>query len=383
MIFARALVALAKPVAAVGVVGAAVTGAWFAIDRIGGDGTTQFQRVVADDAQHLLISEFGLHEDTIVAVQADDTSERREIATIDHAEGWGVFAALSPDGRAIAYTALPTDTQKPTPDSRAIAGIVEDNGDVQPLADDADLLITPVWSPESDAIVVRRNVPEEASAGSFELLLLGRDGSRAVLTAWQSAAIFPIAFTPDGSRFYFATLNASGSDLYSVARDGSDETLVAHLSDEISRDWTLSPDGATLAYSVALSGPRPALRTMLLDLSAGEAREAQSQSSAGWSQINPSWSPDGSLSVAALDAQGGGDAVVLNAAGERTGQYTDNIGAIDVPLAWSPDGATLAVRHVDGAATDTSGGRIDVIAADRSREPVSTSPDTLIVGWME
>ena len=125
---------------------------------------------------------------------------------------------------AIAYTALPSDTTKPGPDAPAKAAIVDVNGDVTPLADDVDLLIAPVWSPDSASIVVRKNTPAPDAAGSFELLLLGRDGSRATLTTWTTASVFPIAFAPDGAKLYFAALNNAGTDLYSIAPDGAAET---------------------------------------------------------------------------------------------------------------------------------------------------------------
>ena len=148
------------------------------------------------------------------------------------------------------------------------------NGDVTPLADDVDLLVAPVWSPDSASIVVRKNTPATDAAGSFELLLLGRDGSRATLTTWTTAAVFPIAFAPDGSKLYFATLNNAGTDLYSIAPDGTAETKIAHLSDQIARDWRLSPDGSALAYSVAESGSAPVRDRETLDLTTGAASDA-------------------------------------------------------------------------------------------------------------
>ena len=116
--------------------------------------------------------------------------------------------------------------------TRPRAAVIDVKGDVTPLADDVDLLIAPVWSPDSASIVVRKNTPAPDAAGSFELLLLGRDGSRATLTTWSTASVFPIAFAPDGSKLYFAALNNSGTDLYSIAPDGSAETKIAHLSDD-------------------------------------------------------------------------------------------------------------------------------------------------------
>ncbi len=382
MLIVRVLAVLAKPALAGGIVTAAATGGYFAIDNIGGDDATAFQRVQAG-GQQLLISEFGRFADTIVAIDPSDIAgSRAEIATIDHADEFGVFAALAPDGSAIAYTALAPDTEDPSPASPAIAGIVDAGGDVTLLATDIDLLIAPVWSPDSASIVVRKNVAVEDSAGTFELLLLGRDGTRATLTSWRSASVFPIAFAPDGSKLYFATLNETGSDLYSVAPDGSAETLIAHLSDEIARDWKLSPDGTTLAYSVAESGATPGVVTMTLDLATAAASVAI-ESDAPRAEFNPTWRDDGELTVAAIKPEGGGDAVAVDASG-ATNALTENDDSIDLPLAWSPDGATLAVRSVDGATTFEAGeSYVDLIASDGSRERVSDEADVLIVGWLE
>lgn len=382
MLIVRVLAIIAKPALAGGVLTAAATGGYFAIDNIRGDDATAFQRVQAAGPQ-LLISEFGRFADRIVAIDPNDVAgSRTEIATIDHADEYGVFATLAPDGGAIAYTALPPDTKQPSPASPAIAGIVDADGDVTLLASDVDLLIAPVWSPDSASIVVRKNVAVEDGAGTFELLLLGRDGSRATLTSWRSASVFPIAFAPDGSKLYFATLNETGSDLYSVAPDGSGETLIAHLSDEIARDWRLSPDGATLAYSVAESGPTPEVVTMTLDLASGAASVAI-ESDAPRAEFNPAWRDDGELTVAAIKPEGGGGAVGVDSAGATT-VLTSNDDSIDLPLAWSPDGASLAVRNVDGASTfEAAESHVDLIAGDGSRERVSEHADVLIVGWLE
>lgn len=382
MLIARALAVIAKPALGAGAIAASVGGGWYALDRLTGDsGQTAFQQVQAAD-QRLLISEFGLEEDAVVAIDpGDPAGGRTEIATIEHAEGWGAFPVLSPQGDAIAYTALPSDTERPAADAPATAGIVEDDGDVVVLATDIDLLIPPVWAPDGQSIVVRKNTPAEDSAGRFELIVLGRDGSRATLTAWNSAAVFPIAFAPDGSALYFATLNASGTDLYSIAPDGTAETLIAHLSDEIARDWKLSPDGARLAYSVAESGPQPSVRTVVLDLESRSAADAVASDDAAREEYNPAWSPGGELTIAAVDGAGGN---AVRVEGGVTAQISGEDGSIDLPLAWSPDGAALAVRAVEGeSAFDAGASAIDLVQADGTRTRVSDSPDVLIVGWLE
>jgi Tol biopolymer transport system component len=382
MIVVRVLAAFAKPALAGTTLIAASTGAWLAIDRLTeGPGDTAFQQV-QDAGQLLLVSEFGEHEDTILAVDPHDVSARTTIATVDHAEGYGIFAALGPAGDAIAYTALPLGEANPRPDTPALAAIVDAAGDVTQLAADVDLLITPVWAPDGEAIVVRKNTPGADDAGSFELLLLGRDGSRSTITSWSSAAVFPIAFSPDGARLYFATLSPRGTDLYSVAPDGAEETMIAHLSDEIARDWRLSPDGSRIAYSVAVGGPEPGVATRVLDLASGDTSDAATSSGSG-DEFNPTWQRDGGLTIASMKPDGGGDAVALDASG-AIDPLTDNEDSIDLPLEWSPDGEKLVVRNVEGAsAFDAGASHVEIVGADGGRERVSESADVLIVGWLE
>lgn len=380
MLIARLIVALAKPALAGGVVAATAGGGWLAVDQLRGDDVTAF-RAATSQGQRLLINEFGEDTDTIYSVDPAAPDARAEIATIDHAPGWGAFATLSPDGEAIAYTALPPDAEQPSPDSPARAAIIGADGDVSLLADDIDLLVPPVWSPDSASIVVRKNSPAADSAGRFELILLDRDGGRGTITSWSSAAVFPIAFSPDGSLLYFATLSASGTDVYSVAPDGADETLIAHLSDEIARDWKLSPDGSTLAYSVAESGPTPGIVTMTLALASGEASPALAAASAG-DEYNPAWSPDGALTIATLDAEGG-DAVTIDGDG-FVARISKSAGGIDLPVSWSPDGDTLAVRAVEGDGESGAGeSRLELIDGDGGRRRISDKADVLIVGWLE
>jgi hypothetical protein len=386
MVLVRVLAALSKPAVVAGAIAATAAGGWFAVDSLQPHGHVSPLQAIQGKGQRLLISEFGNSTDTIVAVNPADVSDRRDIVTIDHAYGYGVFAVLSPDGKAVAYTGLPPDTTKPGPDAPATAAVVDVDGDVVPLADDVDLLIPPVWSPDSASIVVRKNTPGDGGAGSFELLLLSRDGSRSTITTWSTAAVFPIAFSPDGSELYFAALNNSGTDLYRVAPDGSDETKVAHLSDEIARDWRLSPDGSRIAYSVAESGASPRVVAKIISIDTGAISDAlplavEAAPGTVRGQFNPTWNRNGELTIASLKPNGGGDTMSLDATGSAS-ELTTNDDSFDLPLDWSPDGGTLAVRHIEGSApADASASHVELVHGSQ-RENVSDVADVLIVGWV-
>jgi hypothetical protein len=368
-----------KPAIAGSAVIASATGGYVALDRWDANPPHAFQQVQSA-GQQLLISEFGVDADTIVSVDPADPSSRVEIARVRHAPGWGIFASLSPDGRAIANTALPEDAAQPSPATPATVAVVDTGGDVRVLAVDADLLVTPVWSPDSASVVVRRSIPAEDGAGAFELLLLGRDGSRSTITTWTTAAVFPIAFSPDGATLYYAALNAAGTDLYRVAPDGAGEALVAHLSDDVARDWKLSPDGATLAFTVVTTGENPAAFTSTLDLATGAVTPAGVAGASA--EFNPIWAPDGDLTMAAMGARGG-VAVAVGADGSLAA-LTDGEGVIDVPLGWSPDGELLALRSVEGATPlDAGASALEIVGDSGERTPATGAADALIVGWLE
>lgn len=394
----RMVAAFAKPALFSAAVVASASAGWFAYNNVPGDNPTSFERLQTQ-GRRLLINEFGTNADTIVAVDPDDVSGSREvIATIDHAPEYGAFATLSPAGDAIAYTALPVDSERPAPDSPAIAGIVRKDGTTTVLADDIDLLIAPVWASDGSGIVVRKNTPcevagldcTEYAAGSFELLLLGLDGSRTILTAWRSAAAFPIGFAPDSATFYFATLGATGTDLYSVAADGTSELLIAHLSDEVARDWRISPDGASIAYSAAESGAAPAVVARVVDLATGAISDAlpaddlaagPPSTGVARGEFNPAWSPDGSLTIAALNLDGGSQTISVGDGTSSADAPTAD--QMRLPLAWSPAGDALAVRTVDGATPYESGASRIELLTDEGIATVADSSDVTIVGWTE
>jgi hypothetical protein len=398
MILLRMAAVFAKPALAAGVVTSAVVVGWYAYDNLAPGDPTAFQQLQSQ-GERVLVSEFGINADTIVAVDPDDPAGSRSvIATIGHAPEYGAFATLSPDGGAIAYTALPVDAPRPGPDAPAIAGIIDADGTTTVLADDIDLLIAPVWAPNGSGIVVRKNTGCEAAgldcgeypAGSFELLLLGRDGSRTLLTAWRSAAVFPIGFPPDGASFYFATLSATGTDLYRVAADGGGETMLAHLSDNIARDWRISPDGQFIAYSSAEGTTTPVVVARVVDVVTGSIADAVPQASleagpastgVARGEFNPAWGPEGELAVASMNLDGGSRTVSV--AGDGVTDLDVQADQMDLPLAWAPSGNALVVRAVAGATPYEAGASTLDILTDGNRVRVSESSDASVVGWSQ
>jgi len=93
------------------------------------------------------------------------------------------------------------------------------------------------------------------------------------------------------------------------------------------------------------------------------------------------WAPNGELTVASMNLDGGAGAVTLSADG--LAQETENAEGIDLPLGWSPDGGTLAVRALEGETPFEAGASHVELVREGSRERVSDSSDVTIVGWSE
>ena len=99
-------------------------------------------------------------------------------------------------------------------------------------------------------------------------------------------------------------------------------------------------------------------------------------------EFSPAWNGS-ELSVSSLKPSGGGDALQLHPAGDAS-RLSQNDASIDLPLSWSPDGTSLAVRAVVGATPgQAQESHVELIDAAGDRARVSDGADVLIVGWIQ
>lgn len=349
--------------------------------------SSQLQSLLQQGGPLVVYSEFGPEADTLWAANADDPADRVQLGRVDHAEGFGIFPSLSPNGARIAYTVLPS---VPGPRGTAELWVVEIAGGApRRLADGIDLRVTPVWSPASDAVVVRRSDGQEGSAGSSKLLRIDLNGTATTIAAAE-AGLFPIDFSPDGAWLYYAILSPSGTDLARAPAQSSGKVeVVAHLSDGVARDWHLSPDGTQLAYlgQVPLEGGFTFV-AQVLDLSLGTVYTPLSRGSA---QFNPIWEREGGLTIGRFDGDAGGAPVRLSVDGNVLARVplpppgsASRRAGFDVPLSWSPDGAYLAVRSFERSSVANPGpSHVVVTGADGQRRELSPVSDVVVAGWLE
>ncbi len=328
----------------------------------------------------VVFSEFGEATDTLWAADPDNPAERTEIVRVAHARGHGISPSLSPDGARIAYTVLPAQAAQPDATPSAELWVLDTKtGDAARLAEGVDLIATPIWSADADAVVVR-----QSAGGDVALLRVDLSGEASVIAS-STAGLYAIGSSPDGAWWYYAALSSSGTDLFrAAAAGGLAPEPVAHLSDGVARDWHLSPDGTRLAYLAQDDGV--GFVAEVLGLATGRAEAPLAV--AGTAQFNPVWEATGALTVGSLGA--GGAPLRLSVDGgpqpasARLPAPPGGAPGFDVPLAWSPDGAHLAVRRFDGqSASDPGPSQVQVLGADGVRRALSTLSDVVLLGWLE
>jgi Tol biopolymer transport system component len=327
----------------------------------------------------VVYSEFGEESDTIWAANPDSPGERRQLASVPHAFGYGIGPSLSPDGRYVAYVALTPGLRDASNQSPAQLWLLETLGGApRLLAEGVDLLGTPVWARDGASVVVRRVQWREDGVTSG-LLRVDLTGHLTPLVS-SEGALFPIDFSPDGAWLYYATMSNAGSDLSRVPATGVASVPLAHLSDGVSRDWRLSPDGASLAYlGQAPEGATTAYVAQVLDLATGQISTPEPDATVA--QFTGAWAPDGELTLGQLKDGEGQPLRLKNTA--VAGVLQPPSRGFDVPIDWSPDGAHLAVRSFEGTSPDEPGRSfVDMVGTDGEREQLSSSSDVVIAGWL-
>ena len=376
------------PLAAAAVVAGLLFGFWRLAGGMAGDPVALLfpdGAPAASEPAGILINEFGIEADTLWVAPGDKPTQRQVVAEVPHAAHYGIYATLSPDSRHIAYTALSPGLRDATADSPAEVWVMGVDGAYpRLLAEDADLLVAPVWAPDSASLVFRRSRTWENAAGEFQLVSMSLAGSETALIGTQ-AALFPVGFSPDGEWLYYTQLSAAGTELGQVPAEGGASSSVAHLGDDFTRDWHLSPDASRLAFLAPQeSQAGTVLQAMVLDLDGKlQLGPALPESDHPVQEFNPIWHPrDGDLTLGRLAlGERSAPAIRVDSSGVQSLEPPSR--GFDVPLAWSPDGDTLALRTFQGdLRSGVSPWRLVLVDGEGQRREVTTESEISFVGWV-
>ncbi|MEE8422513.1 MAG: hypothetical protein V3S31_07025 [Dehalococcoidia bacterium] len=333
-----------------------------------------------DGAPVLIFAEFGRLADRVYSADADDPNQRRLVATVEHAEGWGINPAQAMVGSLVAYLALPSGSS-----GRGAAAelwlLDVASGERTRLARDADLRVSPVFEREGAYLAYRAiGVDGEQRIVRVDL----ERGTRRIVHRYEGDfGVLPVAVAGGGVTL-FVELSTGGTDLLSVDGDGNVERLL-HASDEIARDWRLSPDGSRISYlAPERSGERVVQRLHVVSLSGG-AVESVSAGDGGAQQFAPVWDPAGVALTFGREPypDATASAVTLQLADGSVTALAGPEQGFDAPLGWSPDGRYLAARSFDGRSAFEPGAEsMVVISIDGERHAVTAGGELIYIGWM-
>ena len=337
--------------------------------------------VEAPGTPRMVFAEFGLNEDQIYTAPADAPEDRTLHTSVPHAPGWGINPGVSASGTMVAYTVLPEDAD-PTRESPAevwVMDVATDN--LTRLARDADLLVPPVFTDGGASLLYRRSESSTQEIVRVEV----DDLTREVIHSEQTSfGVFPIGLR--GASLLFARLSTEGTDVYEVQPGGEPEFLL-HASDDIARDWRVSPDGSALSFLAPLNeAERVVYRAQIVSLESLESLDIArptSDATAGTEQYGPVWTPDGGALTIGQEAftSESEPAVVLGLDGSRFELTTPTYG-FDVPIAWSGDGRYLAVRSFDGRNSVQPGlQRTVIVDREGARFEVDVPSEVIFLGW--
>jgi hypothetical protein len=323
------------------------------------------------DGPRIAYFEFGLREDTLWLADPFNPEQRERLLSVPHAPEFGVGPSVAPHGRLLAFTALAPETRAPSAAAPAGLWLAELAGGAEPrlLASGVDLLVRPVWSSDGDSVVYRR------TAGDGYLLAqvpIEGDGERVL--ARSSEALLPVA-ARDG-RAYYVSLGNGGSALHSVDLTNGSISAPLELSEGLTRDWTLSPDGKRLAFlALNLEPAAVSSQALVLNLATGAIAAL---SDASVDAFGPVWTESGRLVVGSLDRQSGGGRLLAEGQTEPAAAPPQR--GFDLPLTAVHSGGYIVRSFTGGSLAQPGQSTLAFIGADGARRVIA-SGEVTFAGW--
>jgi TolB protein len=162
-----------------------------------------------------------------------------------------------------------------------------------------------------------------------QICIMNADGSGQTQVTQLEATTFYASLSPDGETIYFSSRQSGNFEIYSIPVGGNEmERLSKGLGALYAPE--LSPDGKQILFTNGSSG----IWVMKINGKAPRAITTKND-------IDPTWSPDGSMIAFASSRRGERQLFIMDADGSNIRQVT-NLEDMGGRSSWSPDGKKLA-----------------------------------------
>jgi hypothetical protein len=339
----------------------AVIGLWAGLSAspIGNDsGTTESAPAVRARSVAFAVAEG--NEDVIYVRSAAADVAPARIAAFPHAYNRHLRGEASPMADQIAILHVGSDPVAP-----ARLSLLDLQGPtVSQVEGEFDALSPIAWARDGSRLaLISPDAEGEAHVSRVMEVRVGTHEVRELARFVSPIEVAPVGYSFDLESLYVVVVDQTGSTLWVI--DGEGARPRAALSPGPTRDWSLSPDGARLAFIERLGASGRSFAARVLTIATGNVAQA----AAAGDQLGSAWLPG-----ATLPTFGGPDGT-LRLTDPNPGEYV-------IPIRYAPDGSSL----VAAVYTPSRDGRpatrsIEVVTPER-RLLLSEAPAIQFLGYV-